>query len=310
VERDLKVTQREARIVFEIKRKQVTVRENADGKLNIIAIHGEGSMPRGNSQPVESLVLLDEIGLGRAKSFHATRSGISERRKNFDLSPEQYLAVAPLVFAKILELATQKVASWTNPTFVLPTPRLHYSRHQKRLFASTSFVEQPRGVRFCFDLRDEKFANDLYWAELHANVQVARQINGLAKFIDLCLKSLTTNGRTLEQFRKLKTAQPALEALRERAYWPRHLLLETLTRPPLGVHHPHFFHLADHLEWDLSPTEARARAEKVYPKARVRLGGIQVRINREKQGEYLMIELYPPFESKIGQKVDEEPVPF
>ena len=199
-ERDLAVVRENSHIVFELgDNGEIKEWVNPNFKLDVIAIIGRGEKALLGLSTMPK-ALLCEIGLNRSRPYCTAyyRPKIRARRKFFALTREQYLLVAPIVFAKLLELAQEKVSNWRNPTFYLPTPNNYFKRGTGKSESSIRYKEQPRGVRFSFSLLDEDFVNDVHWAELNGNRQLARHLVGLAHKISLCRSKYRDNGRSLE----------------------------------------------------------------------------------------------------------------
>ena len=125
VRRDAEFVKNEARVVVFVNEDfNVSVKCNNQGKLSVIGIIGPGTSHNGYYLQ-ESL--LDEIGIGCSRSFHKGKvperfqspgepKSITFRYRGFTLSQKQYLAVAPVVFKIIQQLADERIAGWRSGT--------------------------------------------------------------------------------------------------------------------------------------------------------------------------------------------------
>lgn len=293
IARNIETVKKHARVVFEIVGDEVREKTNPNFKLDVIAIVGKGLVSLVDNSVVDEASLC-EVGLCRTHPYCRCRTVaiVQPRGKFFKLSPKQHQLVGPLVFAKLAELAEEKVSRWENRTFFIPTPKAYYWRTANQFNVSWSHKEQPKGVRFSVDWRDDGFVSDIYWAELYGNKQVANQLAGLARFISMCLALYREDGRSLKRFSRLKRVLPVLDVL-SNDNLPRYQKIELLRRYlPGGMKYPHLQNLAEFIGWDLEQTEVEKRIANVYPGVIKRLGNIQLRITRAR--EQLVFELYPP----------------
>jgi len=291
VERDLRIVKQGARFIMKIDEERVKVTENQNWQLNLIVIIGQGLVPLGD-YPQTKEALLCEIGLWRSRPHRNTHE-IRARRKFFELTEDQYRLVAPVVFAKLFELANTTVASWENQTFAIPHPHHYYKRKPGELETSTKYKEVLRGVKFSFDRRDERFIQDICWGEMNGNDNLKSHLKGLARLIAMNLKPYRGDGRSMKQFEKLKGAKPVIRVLRAKKLH-LHLLAELISRYlPDGVNYPHAHLLAEVIGWDMIPTRFQQKAKQALPGVKERLAGIQLRIDHQKNG-YLVIEITPP----------------
>lgn len=296
IKQDIVTVEKHARFVWEINHDgTVSQSENPEGSLSIIAIIGQGECPLGHSKKVER-ALLCEVGFWRSRPYKRGRYGAMRRKKFFCLSPIQYSLVGYLIWATLAEIAEETASKWKSRTFWLPTPNCYYKRSTGEHRVVTKHQEQPRGVRFSFDLRDEFLISDLHWAEFNLNHQIKGSLRGLANKIKMCLSSYPTDGRSPQQFCRLKRAQPVIEALGG-SILPPHLTAEMFVRY-LGIDHPHIEHLSDIALWDRKLSIAHKRAAKILPNVEGRIKDLQLRINHEKNG-HLVIEIYPPLPVEV-----------
>ena len=192
VRRDAEFVKNEARVVVFVNEDfNVSVKCNNQGKLSVIGIIGPGTSHNGYYLQ-ESL--LDEIGIGCSRSFHKGKvperfqspgepKSITFRYRGFTLSQKQYLAVAPVVFKIIQQLADERIAGWRSGTPADPYftrgARQGYSRSKERITNYSTrkgFVAIESGARFSVEL-SSLFAADIFWAGYEPVRKFARLIN-------------------------------------------------------------------------------------------------------------------------------------
>lgn len=192
VRRDAEFAKNEARIVVSVDEDfNVDVKRNDQGKLSVIGIIGPGISHNGYHLQ-ESL--LDEIGISYSRPFRKGKvpesfqepgkpKSISYRYRGFALSQKQYLAVAPVVFKFIQQLADERVAKWRSGTpadpYLVKGVRRRYSRSEERMVSCSignGFVAVESGARFSVEL-NSPFAADIFWVGYEPVRKFARLIN-------------------------------------------------------------------------------------------------------------------------------------
>jgi hypothetical protein len=275
---------------------EVVEKVNRRAELNVIAIIGEGQKPLGDRVTHQPEVLLAEIGIGRTRpyrpAYSSERGWIAQRHKYFALTEEQYLLIAPRLFATLQQLADQKISGWkSGGQTKLLSPRAYYVRRVGQLDRSSAYRWWEKGVHFSFSLQDQALIADAYWAEINVSRQRQRQMIGLARFIALCLAPYRHNGYSFNRWCQLSQVRPLVEVLARNSL-PHHLLVETFKFLPHGLNNPHIYHLARLVDWDLSATPEETLAQQAYLGARKRLGPIQLKVDhtRPEKG-YLVVEI-------------------
>lgn len=203
---DVALVKKRARALVLIKDNGEIVISNQDNwKLNIIAVVGPGTI-NGSEMFFQEAVLL-EIGIGPTRPYHnsyANRVWLHERKKWFFLSAEQYGRLRPMVFRVIKEIAMARISCWENLTWTMKEKKNHYSRKRKKFFQDrTRWREYPTGTRFSVSKKDDLFLADIYAFDAENNPLVRKQLEGLAKFIDLCLGGYCKERYTPRQMNRI-----------------------------------------------------------------------------------------------------------
>lgn len=210
----------------------VETRWNPDPQIYLLVVIGPGrawdyDYPR---------AILCEIGLHRTRPYrqaYAIGSGadrmntrqrpvvIPKRTKKFFLTNEQYLRVAPAIFAALQDWADLCVAPWKNRTFALPRQRLYYLRKGRWIHESVTIREWKRGIRVHVSALDELLLADFYAAEAQLNIQRQDWRVSIAKRLGMMLAD--TRDARVKPLDQLKPFTNAVDFLTRSSY-PRHLI--------------------------------------------------------------------------------------
>jgi len=291
IERDVLGSFQAAKVVFEITTENKVVvskienRERLGGLLAVI----------GPANGYHRAVLL-EIGIGPSRPYHDGRlpSGkwIQRRRKLFSVSTEQYLAVAPYIFAFLRDETLRRIAGWKcglqNP-FLIPVKRVWWSHHRKKLFEYTTFEPQPRGARFAVSKKDGVLLSDIFWAEQQC---VQKKLEGLARFIDKRLKRYRLNGGC-RNFLKSKGVGDVKNAMHS-GYLSRHLLVSMLDFLPNKRRNIFFAEIAALIGWNGRKTKEQELIESILPEPAARVNGLQLRVitGLEEGKDHIVLEVF------------------
>jgi len=249
-------------------------------------------------------VLLEEIGLVRARPFAGRRISTDEegkkhkfipcRKRLFSLTEEQYSIVAPIVFDLLQFFVNTGVSKWQNgSSYAMYCCHTYFSRKGKKIFKCGRIKQWPRGLRFSVH-RESFFARDVYWAELNLNEIIQNYLSGLAKFIDLRLSQYKRGWKGRTKFADLKGVREITENIEENS------LLPYLNRRLLKYQKNHFaIHLAEMFGWNGESAEEKLSASAL-PDPQSRLGNIQLRVTsglerRNKGGklnDYITFEVH------------------
>ena len=319
VARDVRIVEKEARLIFEIlpDKRTIEIIENPNPRLNVIAVVG----PSWGFERGWSKVLLAEIGISRSRPYHEAQglnrtpeqSNIPHRNKWFSLTPQQYQLIAPLIFRRLEGITEKRVALWktglfSDNKFVIPTTWNYWLRRSKRFIQRDSLIIPPRGTRFTVHLKDELFVRDIYWAELNLNEQLRRYIIGMARLIDLRL-SWYAHRKSQRPFHNLKGANEVRERLKN-SFLLRHphLSKEIVRRLKDGEYRPkgrkekspYWQVVAEMIDWNGEPIPERklaylASCHPILFHPGTRLGEIQVLVTTslEKKKDHIVFEVFP-----------------
>lgn len=223
VKKDAELIKKEAVLVLRIKKNGdiEIVNEGSRKRINVIAVLGPAEeyaisdcvLRRFNFDEA----LLCEIGLRRNKPYNETqnrkrekeeRKNFTKRRKWFQLSKNQFVKVAPVIFQILQGITDKRVDGWKcgprNP-FWVKTKRYKVVKGGKILKSYSKSVKCNCGIRFSISPKDYYFLSAVYWAEFN-NPALGKYLGGLARFIDKRLSHYRNNGFR-KDFRKLKGFQ-------------------------------------------------------------------------------------------------------
>lgn len=310
VENDVRRLKEEARIVFLTDRNRgngVEVLKNPEPRLNVIAVIGPSEA---FGRKFEEAVLC-EIGIGASRPYHEARKpngtrkerepiNIPARRKWFNLSREQYLAVAPALFQCLQELTDRKVFSWktghhNNNPFFIRSPNNFFTIRNKKLVSKKVFRDFPIGTRYAVSTADKCLLSDIFWADLKLR---ERQLRKLARFIDKRLSPYRNGGhKRRKSFSKLEGAKDIQKIFSTSKYLSKYLLVEMINKYlPRGDKNVFWRELCCLIEWDGEElTEEHKLAASAYPNPELRLEGIQFRITAglEREKDHIVLEVFP-----------------
>ncbi len=291
-----------------------SVLKNKNPKLSVISILGPGILNKQGRQKAFPKALLTEIGVSATRPYHRSKgiswqSGqpkIPQRKNWFQLTKEQYLLIAPILFKLIQILAEKRVAGWKNKKFWLETNNNFYKIG--KLESSINFKEWTKGARFSFNKKDELLLSDLYWAE-NQNPQVILWIEKLPKFISKRLSVYQyPKYKGKKPFSKLKGAQDILERTYLKKLLP-HLQYKVIENISHGKNNP-FYH---DLQTLLNLTNYKQIEEKLIQKA-------EKLNNPEQRTQEIVLKIISGFENhkrdyivfEVFPEIDdfEEKIPF
>jgi len=314
--KDVEEIKKSAAFVMELSRDDriVFINENHNPGLNAIAVIGpikgfSGVVDKAvvsASQQVEK-ALLTEIGIGatypyrraiRLKRKEGEPHEIFRRGKWFDLSPEQYQSVAPVIFRIIELLAYKKVINWewgqySDKKFVYSFLRKYFVKRRKMQdrWARPRIAE--RGVRFSVSVKDRYSLSDVYWAELVLNHDMKDRVNRLVNSIDLRLNTDSHEYKGRKDFCKLKRAKDVRDSLSD-SRLEKHLLIEVVR---LLRQRRQFFwmDIADMIGWDGSEPEEKKLVKTVLLDPNSRLSDIRLKITTglDAGKDHIVFEVFP-----------------
>lgn len=295
VARDVARVERHAAYVLQINGAGVEVVKNQDPKIQVVAVIGPGSA---FGQNFDRAVLL-EVGIGRARPWQETSSA-PKRRPWFQMTPEQYLVVAPTLFRILQEEVNRKVSAWKrgpgNPIY-LPVRKTHFYRN---IHPRSSQVHVQRGCRFSVARRDWLLLADLYWGLLH--VSEHRKIRGSGRYLETVLTMACgkKNLRVAHEDLVLQLAH-RLDNGSGRGSWPRYQVWAArkygrqanLSGLPLLEQF-----LREQLDWHGEDMPEEVIAEQALPGKEERVRGLCLRdISGTRSSEsgkpYLVFEMLP-----------------
>jgi hypothetical protein len=313
---DVQNVQREAYSVINISSDGIATENlNDQWRLGVIAVVG----PTQAFGECFSEAVLCEIGLGKSRPYHEANKpklkllqgepkSIPKRKKWFQLSESQYLAVLPFLFRRMREITDAKC--WArkchpdNP-FLVPTPRNYYSHREKILHESESLRPAISGTRFSVSKKDlllRSYINHVYFT----SKKLKERLGGLARFIDKRLKSYRINGHK-KQFCELPGAIQIKEMVETRKKsLPPYLLTEMLHwHLPKGKKNVYFYHLCNLFGLDGEEAKHRNIMNESLPDAKHRLDEVDLRIIRKNPKEdYIVFELFPSSEPPSSFSVE------
>ncbi|NOY35725.1 MAG: hypothetical protein GXP44_02305 [bacterium] len=316
VSSDVALVKKSARVLVLIKYNgEIAVFNQEKWKLNVVAVVGPGTI-NGSEMFFQEAVLL-EIGIGPTRPYHDSRVAgwLRKRRKWFFVSQEQYRLLRPIILKIIKDIATEKISDWKNLTWTIPETKNHYSRKRKKFFQdSIRWRKYPTGTRFSVSKKDDLFLADIYAFDAENNPLVRKQLEGLAKFIDLCLGGYCKERYTPRQMNRILSSSHGRAAA----------VATVLEQRRLFSHHYHwilnsglvrkkelFLQIAEHL--------GLATEERIH-KAGYLMGlpvtgngglyGLQIRTIRPnfKRRDFVVFEVSIP--QLIKEREDAENLPF
>lgn len=308
---------------------EVTELRIDEPRLDVLAVIGPYADHRWN---LEEAVLL-EVGFGYTRPYAEVHIPPSMRKlgepqnfiprfPGFQISEQQYRAVAPYIFRYLQERALAQVMSREDGWRTYKVKALGEKNSGQKLrktvltkkgrLAEVNLAyEKPPMVRFSAFLHDQFLVNDLYWAELYGNTSVKEQLTGLSSEMRSLLdranrrykntpKSWMQSGDFANAVIKLDRFVTAWgDDVRDRSY-----IQKILLRDYLDERHYFFDELAARIRWSGEPIQEDILAKSALSEPETRVLGTQLRIWRTFR-EYLSFDLYPQKPSKV-----EEEVPF
>lgn len=138
--------------------------------------------------------LLLEVGIGATRPYHSSclkreqRLWIQNRIKSGVLKSESLVLLPSLIFDIIEGLAALKISNWKNQKWTINKKYNYYSRKQKNFYQKfLPGLECTSGARFSISKSDQWLLQIIYCLELFSNPIIQNKLNGLARFINLCL---------------------------------------------------------------------------------------------------------------------------
>lgn len=320
VVRDAKFVENRAAAVLIIGENGIDIKYNLNAVLGIIGILGPG-VARGYHF---SRAVLEEIGLGPTKPFHKGKipellqkkgcpKAITYRHREFKLTINQYLAVAPMVFEMLQQFTDKRVAGWEGgPYFKLPGRKYRYNRAQEVLQRFDGMFESIRGAHFSVSI-ESLFARDVFWAEQNLNLAVIK----LARLINMRLGHRLERWRGRKAFLDLKRTEEIKEII-SKSLLSKYLLIASLSHLPGGEANPFVPHLRQILEWQGGMTAEGKFALCAPPNQKSRLKGMQLWVTAglEREMDYITFEVLPSSRWKDFavtaplDSADNEQIPF
>lgn len=264
--------------------------ERVEPMVSVLSVIGPS---RGFGKEFEEALLM-EVGMARARPYrHARGTGwrrgektVMSRRKWFSPTPEQYRALAPLLF-KTLQEKTDKVAGrWKTTQHFLPFTHQYWIKKEQRMEERPTVYWYTKGVNFSASTKDTLFLADIYHAELVQNWTLSGYIDGIARYIGWTFKFL----RGQDEY--------AREVIK------KHVEKKKI----LGPHHHHELlrnfakardkenrqKLIEILGLNGTPPEQQLAAS-VLPKAEKRIGQIQLRVVKSLDAgkDHIVFEVIP-----------------
>jgi hypothetical protein len=301
VGRDVALVKDKAAVVVAIEGEEVKVTYNPRPALGIIAIIGPGQARDYHF----SEAVLDEISIGESRPYHQAKlplkmrrdgesPNITYRRRDFSLTSEQYLLVAPTVFRILQELADQRVGSrecgpWNS--YQVHSPVSHYSRKGRRLSEWVGKRSVLGASGFAVSV-DSLFLPDIYQAELNFNIFLRRFLDGLAKFTDLCLEHRRKDWRGKKNFWDLKKVSKVMNIIKRKKL-PLYLLVELMGYLPGGQKNKFWQDLGNFFGWGGDQTPEREISCLALPDPKSRVGDVQIRVTTglEAAKDHIVVEV-------------------
>ena len=221
VRQDVEKVLRNASVVIHLTNDDPIVINNETPRLQVIAVVGPGYCPTPKLYFSEAVLL--EIGIGYSYSYHETKipkalrcknqwcegklTRIRRRHQVVRITAEQYLQVAPLLFAEMQRIVNRRIAArkkynHLNPPYKRVT-RLFHSHRKSTLFNWGEKITAHPGSRFSVSALDEHVLSDIYWLEQQTDAAHRGRTEGLAHRIAKRLSRYARNG-TFWRLEKLK----------------------------------------------------------------------------------------------------------
>lgn len=271
-----------------------------DPRISVIAVVGPGYF----EDQFYKEALLCEIGISRGRPYRPIcirNGGGSEltRRKWFSLTKEQYLCVAPAIFALIQQLVDKRVTTkwrpedikyggFPNVTWYSPKNRKVWHKPSKGYVDVTLTRGWLRGGCFSISPKDLFLVQDILHAEMFLDPGIQRRISKFAGFVRRSLKRFWYK-RARTRFSKLMGAKKIGKFYREFITLPRHLQVEAMLRHfrerhGKFPHHPYWDELCELIGWngEIVPKEIESARNALLNPGK-RLNGIKFRIIRERK---------------------------
>ena len=247
--------------------------ERIEPLVSVLPVIGSS---RGFGQEFEEALLM-EVGMVRARPYKLARGTgwrrgekvVMSRRKWFSPTPEQYLALAPLLF-KTLQQRTDKVAgSWKTTQFFLPFEHQYWIKREQRMEKRNSLYCFRKGVNFSASVKDPLFLADIYRAELSQNWILRDYIDGIARYLGFTFNFLRGQDEYTREVIKKHIDQ-------KRILLPhhRHELLKNFSKPRDKENRQKLIEI---LGLNGTPPEQQLAAQ-ASPGVEERIGQIQLRV--------------------------------
>lgn len=280
---------------------EVDIIKNPNGRLNVIAIIGQGSFYFDSQLLFFDEVALCEIGIGKTRPYSEAKKpinslseneerSIAKRKKYFNLTLDQYELVAPYLFFLIQQITNEKVArrvcNHKNPYYI-SSQKHYYSYRQGKDFYFDTFKPKTGSSGFVVSIKDKFLASDVYFAEMFLNKDIAKYLSGLARFIDKRLKpyrfkKINSNCLKLKGFVKVRE-------IIEKHFLPKYLIIELLNNLPKGKRNYFYNEMVEIVGWDGKETFEKQMANNVVENPFKRLDGIQLHLTYKHQNKDLIV---------------------
>lgn len=287
IRRDVELVRAKAAIVLEVSQEdKVKIFFNQNPALGVIAIIGPGKV-YGQYFPE---AVLEEIGLGKSRPFHnaktpkefcekGTSRHISCRNNFFGLNKNQYLAIVPIVFRLLQQLANYRAARWQYQSFFSFDEHYLYDQKRKKDWVYGKIRAWPRGGRFSVR-KNSFFAADIFWLLFNQQPTVD-YLRGLARYIVRRLERVNKNWQGNTNFVELSAVQVILRNINSKKTLSRYLLIEMFFFLPPAKNYRLWPFIADLLGWEESLSHEKQKALEALPDAKYRVGKINLRIMRQ-----------------------------
>ncbi len=212
VRQDVEKVLRNASVVIHLTNADPIIINNETPRLQVIAVIGPGYYPQLKLHFSEAVLL--EIGIGYSYSYHETKvpkalrcknqwcesklTRIRRRHQVVRITAEQYLQIAPLLFAEMQRIVNRRIAArkkrnHLNPPYK-PVIRLFHSHRKSTLFNWGEKIIAHPGSRFSVSALDEHVLSDVYWLEQQTDTAHRGKTEGLAHRIAKRLSRYARNG--------------------------------------------------------------------------------------------------------------------
>lgn len=264
--------------------------ERVEPMVSVLSVIGPS---RGFGKEFEEALLM-EVGMARARPYGYARGigwkrgekVVAGRRKWFCPTPEQYHAVAPLLF-KTLQEKTDKVAGrWKTTQHFLPFTHQYWLKREQRMEERPAVYWYTKGVHFSASVKDPLFMADIYHAELVQNWTLRGYIDGIARYFGWTFKFLKGQDEYARKFIKKHIGKKKILAP-----YHRHELLRNFAKPRDKENR---LKLIEILGLNGTPPEQQLAAS-VLPEAEKRTGQIQLRVVKslDSDKDHIVFEVLP-----------------